>query len=143
MFYDLPDPVKFAKDIYDILEDDGIWTCEQSYVLSMLEKNSIDTICHEHLEYYSLTAIKQIADMSNFKIIDVKFNECNGGSFRIYFAKKSCLKYSEETELVNKILEDDTVAVTSHAGCDSPTDCTLVPIIAAVPPVLFAAICTR
>jgi len=31
MFYDLPDPVQFAKDIYSILDDDGIWTCEQSY----------------------------------------------------------------------------------------------------------------
>ena len=49
MFYDLPDPVQFAKDIYSILEDNGIWTCEQSYLLTMLNLNSIDTICHEHL----------------------------------------------------------------------------------------------
>jgi len=46
MFYDLPDPVQFAKDIYDILDDDGIWTCEQSYLITMLNKKSIDTICH-------------------------------------------------------------------------------------------------
>jgi len=107
MFYDLPEPVQFAKDIYNILDDNGIWTCEQSYIITMLRRNSIDTICHEHLEYYSLTAIKHIADRSNFKIIDIKFNECNGGSFRIYFAKKSCKKYNEATELINKILEDE------------------------------------
>ena len=89
MFYDLPDPVQFATDIHDILTDDGIWTCEQSYLLSMLETNSIDTICHEHLEYYAIKQIKDIADRAGFKIIDVSFNDCNGGSSRVYFAKKS------------------------------------------------------
>jgi GDP-mannose 4,6-dehydratase len=107
MFYDLPDPVQFARDIYNILDDNGIWTCEQSYIITMLRRNSIDTICHEHLEYYSLTAIKYIADIVNFKIIDIKFNECNGGSFRIYFAKKDCKIYNEATELIEKIIEDE------------------------------------
>lgn len=107
MFYDLPNPVQFAQDIYNILDDNGIWTCEQSYIITMLRRNSIDTICHEHLEYYSLTAVKYIADLANLKIIDIKFNECNGGSFRIYFAKKDSLLYEEATELINKIIEDE------------------------------------
>lgn len=107
MFYDLPDPVQFAKDIYNILDENGIWTCEQSYIITMLRRNSIDTICHEHLEYYSLTAIKHIADLANFKIIDIKFNECNGGSFRIYFAKRNSKIYNETIDLISKILEDE------------------------------------
>lgn len=107
MFYDLPDPVQFAKDVYNILEDEGLWTCEQSYLLSMLEKNSIDTICHEHLEYYSLYQIKKIADMSGFKIIDVKFNDCNGGSFRVYFAKRESKKYVENINLIKGILYNE------------------------------------
>lgn len=105
MFYDLPDPVQFAKDIYAILEDDGIWTCEQSYLLTMLDRNSIDTICHEHLEYYSLHVIKYIAEQANFKIIDVKFNECNGGSFRIYFSKSGS-EY-KESSVVEDILANE------------------------------------
>ena len=107
MFYDLPDPVQFARDIYDILDDDGIWTCEQSYVLIMLEQNSFDTICHEHLEYYGLHQIKKIAEMSNFKIIDVKFNDCNGGSFRIYFCKDKSKKYIENKEGIESILKKE------------------------------------
>jgi GDP-mannose 4,6-dehydratase len=107
MFYDLPDPVQFAKDIGMILEEDGVWTCEQSYLLSMLKTNSIDTICHEHLEYYSLYQIKEIADRANLKIIDVKFNDCNGGSFRVYFAKKTSILYNENVELIHKILKDE------------------------------------
>jgi GDP-D-mannose dehydratase len=103
MFYDLPDPVQFATDIYNILEDDGIWTCEQSYMLTMIETNSIDTICHEHLEYYSIYNIKMIADLANFKIIDISFNKCNGGSFRIYFSKRDSEKYTEYklTEMID------------------------------------------
>lgn len=107
MFYDLPNPVKFAKDIYAILEEDGIWTCEQSYLLSMIDTNSIDTICHEHLEYYALHQIKEIADRANFKIIDVKFNNCNGGSFRVYFAKQSSTLYIENTEVIQTILNNE------------------------------------
>ena len=74
MFYDLPDPVQFAKDIHDILDDNGVWTLEQSYVATMLERNSIDTICHEHLEYYGVKQIKEIMDRANFKIIHIGHN---------------------------------------------------------------------
>lgn len=87
MFYDLPDPVQFAKDIHSVLTDDGVWTLEQSYILTMLERNSIDTICHEHVEYYALRQIKRIMDLAGFVIIGVSKNDCNGGSFRIYVAK--------------------------------------------------------
>lgn len=107
MFYDLPDPVRFAKDIYEILEDDGIWTCEQSYLISMLETNSVDTICHEHLEYYALFQIKEIADRANFKILDVRFNESNGGSFRVYFAKRTSSVHQECLSKITSILETE------------------------------------
>ena len=107
MFYDLPDPVQFARDVHSVLEDDGVWTCEQSYMPAMLRSNSIDTICHEHLEYYGLAQVKKIADIANFKIIDVKFNECNGGSFRVYFAKRDSRCHAENVALVNSILETE------------------------------------
>lgn len=129
MFYDLPEPVTFARDIYEILEEDGIWTCEQSYLIHMLNTNSIDTICHEHLEYYSFKQIKYIAEHSGFKIIDVKFNNCNGGSFRIYFAKQSSTQHVECSELINDILNreneygeyglnDNRIFQTFMSNCD-------------------------
>lgn len=105
MFYDLPNPVQFARDIHAILEDDGIWTCEQSYLLTMLDRNSIDTICHEHLEYYSLHVIKNIAEQADFRIIDVNFNDCNGGSFRVYFAKNGT--HYEASSVVAEILSKE------------------------------------
>lgn len=86
MFYDLPDPLKIASDIASILAPDGIWVSEQSYCLTMLERNSFDTVCHEHLEYYCLKQFEYIAGIAGLKIIDVSLNECNGGSFRVTLA---------------------------------------------------------
>jgi GDP-D-mannose dehydratase len=110
MFYDLPDPVQFARDIHDCLEDDGVWTLEQSYVATMLNRNSIDTICHEHLEYYGVKQIKSIMDRADFKIIDISLNECNGGSFRIYVAKQTSKKYAEAEGLIRAFLEAEEAA---------------------------------
>ena len=83
MFYDLEDPLAFAKDVSKILHSDGVWVFEQSYLPAMLRQNSYDTICHEHLEYYSLSAIEKILEKSGMKIIDVSQNEVNGGSVRL------------------------------------------------------------
>ncbi len=109
MFYDLPDPVQFARDVYDLLEDDGVWTLEQSYVATMLERNSIDTICHEHLEYYGVRQIKEIMDRAGFKIVKLGLNECNGGSFRIYVAKRGCEKHKEDVAGVQAFLEREAL----------------------------------
>ena len=91
MFYDLPNPIQFAIDISNLLDDQGIWSFEQSYALNMIEKNSLDTICHEHLEYYNIKNILDILNASNLKCIDVSFNECNGGSMRFKVAKKNSI----------------------------------------------------
>ena len=53
-----------------------------------VKKNSFDTICHEHLEYYSLKQIIWILDRANMKVLDVEFNNINGGSFSITAAKR-------------------------------------------------------
>ena len=83
MFYDLEEPVKFAKDIASVLSDDGVWVFEQSYLPAMLRTNSYDTICHEHYEFYSLTSIQHILDQAGMVIVDASQNEVNGGSVRL------------------------------------------------------------
>ncbi len=87
MFYDLEEPLEFVREVYDILSDDGIWILEQSYLPLMLEVNAFDTICHEHLEYYRLKQIYWMMNKVGFKIIDVEFNQTNGGSFSVTVAK--------------------------------------------------------
>lgn len=87
MFYDLDDPISFARDIESVLEEDGIWHFEQSYLPSMLRMTSYDTICHEHLEYYSLQSVQTILQAAGMKVIDVEMNAINGGSFAVTAAK--------------------------------------------------------
>jgi hypothetical protein len=87
MFYDLESPIEFAQQIESILADDGVWHFEQSYMPSMLRTNSYDTICHEHLEYYSLGVVKSILEKSGLRIVDVVMNAINGGSFAVTAAK--------------------------------------------------------
>jgi hypothetical protein len=89
MFYDLESPVDFARQVRSILADDGVWHFEQSYMPSMLRLNSYDTICHEHLEYYSLGVVKMILEMAGLRLVDVGMNAVNGGSFAVTAAKMS------------------------------------------------------
>jgi len=88
MFYDLEDPVAFAQAVHDCLADDGVWHFEQSYLPSMLRQNSYDTVCHEHLEYYSLTAVCSILERAGMDVTNVVMNMVNGGSFAVTAAKK-------------------------------------------------------
>lgn len=89
MFYDLESPLDFVKDIYQILDDQGIWHFEQSYMPTMLRMNSYDTVCHEHLEYYSLAVVKDLLETCGLKLIDVQMNAVNGGSFAVTAAKQT------------------------------------------------------
>jgi hypothetical protein len=87
MFYDLEQPIQFAKEVASVLADDGVWHFEQSYMPSMLRLNSYDTICHEHLEYYSLRTVEKILSAAGLRIVDVAMNNVNGGSFAVTAGK--------------------------------------------------------
>lgn len=89
MFYDLEDPIAFARDIKASLAPDGVWHFEQSYMPSMLRLTSYDTICHEHVEYYSLQVVERILDAADMKVLDVQMNAVNGGSFAVTAGHKS------------------------------------------------------
>ena len=84
MFYDLEDPIGFARAVRAILAPEGVWVLEMSYMPTMLEMNSYDTICHEHLEYYSLALLERIMRAAGLKVFNVSLNAINGGSIRCF-----------------------------------------------------------
>lgn len=84
VFYDLERPRSFVGDVARILTDDGLWIIELSYLPSMLQVNAFDTICHEHLEYYSLQAIEWLLKPEGLRIDRAEINEVNGGSIRLF-----------------------------------------------------------
>ena len=105
MFYDLEDPTAFVREVAAVLEDNGLWVFEQSYMPLMLERNSYDTVCHEHLEYYAVSQIKWMADRAGLRIIDLEFNDVNGGSFSVAVARTSS-RYPTFKDL-DKLLDDE------------------------------------
>jgi SAM-dependent methyltransferase len=108
MFYDLPDPLDFAQQIYSILDQNGIWHIELSYMPMMIKNRSYDTICHEHLEYYSLKSLKYLLDSADLKIINLSFNQINGGSIELDITKKKS-KFKESKHLINWVLESERI----------------------------------
>ena len=83
MFYDLENPISFAEEIEQTLAPGGVWHFEQSYMPSMLRLTSYDTVCHEHLEYYSFGAVQTILTKAGLRAVDIKMNNVNGGSFAV------------------------------------------------------------
>lgn len=114
MFYDLESPGKFVEDIADILDDEGIWHFEQSYMPSMLRTNSYDTICHEHLEFYSFKVVKQLLESKGLRVLDVQMNSINGGSFAV----TACLQKANRVS--NKPIIDWMLRQENDMGLETP-----------------------
>ena len=106
MFYDLESPATFVKDINACLADDGIWHFEQSYMPSMLRTNSYDTICHEHLEFYSFKVIKNLLENCGMRVIDVQMNSINGGSFAVTACKNNA-PHTSNLPIINWMLAQE------------------------------------
>lgn len=111
MFYDLEDPASFVSDIYKCLDDEGIWHFEQSYMPSMLRTNSYDTICHEHLEFYSFRVVKELLEKCGMRIIDVQMNAVNGGSFAVTACKKEAAFKSNSPIIEWTLRQEDDLAL--------------------------------
>ena len=95
MFYDLPNPNEFVKNVSKNLSDNGYWIMENSYLHLMLKKNSFDTICHEHLEYYTIQSLNYLLNKHKLYINNIRYNDINGGSFQLVISKEK--KQSKKT----------------------------------------------
>jgi len=82
----------------------------------MLEMSSYDTICHEHLEYYSLAVLEYILSRAGMRVFKISFNGMNGGSIRCFashienfnFDSKENLKFINDVRQTEFDLELDT-----------------------------------
>jgi len=107
MFYDLPNPNTFVDDIRKVLADDGIWVVEQSYLPTMVETSSFDTICHEHLEYYGLGQIVRLVEQNGLRVVDVSLNDVNGGSFQVSVCHQGA-SFGRNDTAINALLERES-----------------------------------
>ena len=87
MFYDLEDPNRFIKDAADSLDENGIFVAQLMSLKSMIEKNDLGNVCHEHIEFYSFQSIKYLFEKNGLEIFKISENNINGGSYRFYCRK--------------------------------------------------------
>ncbi len=106
VFYDLKKPHEFIGDIKKILHKDGLFILEHADLLSIIKKNLFDTICHEHLEYYSSKIIIDIMKKHHLRVFDLKSNNTNGGSVR-YFISHELSKFKSKKKIINKVLREE------------------------------------
>jgi len=103
MFYDLDDPNKFVKDITQCLAPEGLFVIQQNYLVTMLENNAFDNICHEHLEYYAFGSLKSLLAKHGLEIFDIELNGINGGSLRTYIKFKGNMSIKQSAEAKKRI----------------------------------------
>ena len=88
VFAHIEDVHEIVDCIMELLADDGIFISESHYWLSLLETLQYDTIYHEHLRYYSVTALKNLLGAHSLEIINTKRIPTHGGSIRVYAARQ-------------------------------------------------------
>ena len=115
MFYDLENPLRFMKDVASILDEEGVWHFEMSYLPSLLRTMGYDTICHEHLEYYSLRQIKWMVDRCGLKIVTVELNKTNGGSFAVTVARQISSHPEAVAQLKQLLRAEETQCLSTPA----------------------------
>lgn len=77
----------FVEGIYTLLKDDGLAALEVPYLRDLVDHCEFDTIYHEHLCYFSVTALDKLFRRHRLFLSDVKRMPIHGGSLRLYVEK--------------------------------------------------------
>ncbi len=103
VFYDAENPNKFINDVKKILSEDGIFVLEFADLYSILKFKMFDTICHEHLEYYSTKVIINLCKKHSLKVFDIVQNDINGASKQFFITHENS-KHKINQKKIKKIL---------------------------------------
>ena len=107
VFYDIDNPNKFLEDIYSVLDDNGIFLLEFTDLYSIIKHRMFDTICQEHITYYSTKVILKILIQNNLRIFDIKRNNINGGSIQYFICKKNA-NFKTNSGTLNRVLKEES-----------------------------------
>ncbi len=111
VFYDLKDPNKFVKDVKEILDEKGVFILEHTDLYCIIKNNLFDTICHEHLEYYSSKVIIEMMKRNGLKVFDHEFNEINGGSSRYFICYQKANYNIKQKKLKTLLLKEKKIGL--------------------------------
>ncbi|MGA3000375.1 MAG: class I SAM-dependent methyltransferase [Acetobacteraceae bacterium] len=85
----VPDLNGFVGGIATVLKPDGVAVIEAPFLMDMMDNLEFDTIYHEHLCYFSLTALAALFSRHGLTIIDVERHKIHGGSLRLFAARSA------------------------------------------------------
>ena len=96
----------FVEGIKTVLAPDGIAVIEFPYLGKMIENREFDTIYHEHLCYFSLSAFSTLVQLHDLVVYDVEKLPIHGGSLRVY-VRHPVSPIPEDPTLAHKIFCDE------------------------------------
>jgi len=89
----------FVESIRMILKDTGVTVIEVPYVIDLIDNCEFDTIYHQHLCYFSVTALDNLFRMHSLFLNDIKHIPTHGGSLRLYVEHKENVHESIRLQL--------------------------------------------
>jgi len=73
-----------------LLKPEGVFVLETPYVKQLIDRLEFDTIYHEHLFYYSLTALERLFRRHGLAVVSVEQIPLHGGSLRVTVVHDGC-----------------------------------------------------
>ena len=95
----VPDLNGFVAGMATLLKDTGVAVIEAPYLVDLVEHCEFDTIYHQHLCYYSVTALDKLFRRHNLYLNDIERTKIHGGSLRLYVEPKEAVKDSVKSLL--------------------------------------------
>ena len=92
--------------VREVLDDDGVFVFEVSYLVDIVDKFLFDTVYHEHVSYHSILPLSRFFKRIGMQLIDVKRIACKGGSIR-GFVQKTPVGRRRVEPIINQMIEDE------------------------------------
>ena len=91
-----PNLQDFTLGVKNILEKNGVFILEVSYLPTVIKKKTFDTIYHEHMSYHALKPLVSFFKSFNLEVFDFDLIEAQGGSIRVYVSHKNVKKINKK-----------------------------------------------
>lgn len=94
----------FLISVYRCLKPGGCAVFEFPYLKDLLDNTEFDTIYHEHVFYYSLSAISILAERAGLELYDASRQNIHGGSLRVFLQKE---RHYDVSSTIKEMLEQE------------------------------------
>lgn len=101
----------FMTGLSSVLAENGIAIIEVPYVKDLIDRCEFDTIYHEHLSYFSLTALDHLVQRHNLEITKVDRVDIHGGSLRVFIQKQQS---GARSDSVQQLLNEESGWQVAH-----------------------------